>query len=246
MSSKADFPFYDGEPVEITPRGWILLLLAVAAALALLVTLPFSQFPLNLIPAVLYTGLPLVTLTSVSRGKHAALFGEFGFQEFGLAIGFGVLTILASFATALVLLQFTSMNDNPAAAVLSSANTFDIVVFLVRTFIQLIGEEIMTVLLLLAVLWFSYRHLRLPRTTAMVLAVIVSTLWFGAVHLPTYNWNFVQAFGGIGMARLMLSAAYLVTRNLWVSTGAHVFNDWFEFFMPMLLAGGHTPIEAGT
>jgi uncharacterized protein len=163
-------------------------------------------------------------------------------KEFGLAIGFGLLTLVVSVVTALVLSQFVAMSANPSAAALSTATTADVLTFLLRTAIQLLGEELMTILPLLAVLWLCFRHFKLSRRVSLLVAVVVSTLWFGAVHLPTYDWNLVQALGGIGAARLVLTTAYLVTRNIWVSTGAHIVNDWFEFLLPLALPGGHTPI----
>ena len=33
---------------------------------------------------------------------------------------------------------------------------------------------------------------------------------------------------------------YLVTRNVWVSAGAHIINDWSLFFVSF--AGAHAPI----
>ena len=156
MSSAPDFPYYNGQPVEIRPMGWLAILASVAVGFILLVQLPFPDFPLNLVPAILFTGLPL-----------------------------------------------------------------------------------------LALLWLCTRKLGLSRRVGLVIAVLVSTAVFAAVHLPTYDWNLIQCFGGIGSARLVLTAAFLVTRNLWVSTGAHIVNDWTEFLLPNLLALGHTPVEAG-
>jgi len=147
------------------------------------------------------------------------------------------------FATAFVLIQLVPMSANPTAAALDNVTAADIAVFLLRTGIQLVGEELLTILPLLAVLWFCVRKLGLSRRLALVIAVIISTLIFAAVHLPTYNWNIIQCFGGIGIARLVLTAAFLVTRNLWVSAGAHIVNDWTEFLGPTLLTLGHTPID---
>ncbi len=240
---RTDLPYYDGQPVDVAPLGWLALIGSVVIGFAALITLPFPSFPLNLLPAVVFTGLPLLTLAWVAGGRHMALFGRFDFRELGIAIGFGILTLVASFAVGLVLIQLAPMNANPTAALLADIGPVDIAIFMVRTFIQLIGEEVMTVLPLLAVLWLCVRHLRLSRTMGLVIAVIVSTAWFAAVHLPTYNWNFLQCFAGIGAARLVLTAAFLVTRNLWVSAGAHIVNDWTEFLLPTLLAGGHTPID---
>lgn len=243
MSTKADLPYYNGHPVEISPGGWLALVASVAAAFLLLILLPLPTAPLNLIPAVLYTGLPLVTLAMVSGGHQGALFGRFSFWGLAAVLGFGVLTMVVSSAVGLLLLQFTTMTANATAGELADIGQVDLVLFLVRTFIQLIGEELMTMLPLLAVLWLCVRKLGLSRFLGLTIAVIISTAWFAAVHLPTYNWNFVQCFLGIGSARLVLTAAFLVTRKLWVSAGAHIVNDWTEFFLPMLLAGGHTPID---
>lgn len=62
-------------------------------------------------------------------------------------------------------------------------------------------------------------------------------LLFGASHLPTYDWNMVHAFAVIGSARLML-LPYMMTKNIWVSTGAHILNDWTLF---IIAVGRHSP-----
>lgn len=244
MQLKSDFPYYNGQPVALSPSGWLILMAAVVAAFALLITLPFPTFPLNLVPAIVFTGLPLLALAYVSRGHHMALFRRVGIKEVLLALGFGVLTMVISMVVGLLLTQVTTMTANTATDGLATLSTFDLVMFLVRTAIQLVGEELMTILPLLAVLWLCVNKLNLSRRMGLVVAVILSTAWFAAVHLPTYNWNFIQCFGGIGAARLVLTAAFLLTRNLWVCAGAHIVNDWSEFFLPILIgaAGGHTPI----
>lgn len=245
MGTTIDYPFYNGSPAEIRPLGWLAIVAAVGIAFALLTTLPFATLPLSLVTPIIYTGLPLLTLALVSGGHQNALFRRFGLKEFGLAVGFGLLTLVASFAVGLVLFQITDMSANPTAGVLANIGTVDLVAFLARTAIQLVGEELMTILPLLAVLWLCVNQFGLSRRLGLVIAVLSSTAWFAAVHLPTYNWNLLQCFGGIGTARLVLTAAFLVTRNLWVSAGAHIVNDWTEFFLPMLLGGlaGHVPID---
>lgn len=205
--------------------------------------MPFGTAPLNLIPAIVYTGLPVITLAAVTGRHHGALFGRFSIKDLGIAIGFGLLTMVASLAVGLVLLQFITMTSNSAAGEIAQVDTVGLVLFLVRTSVQLIGEELMTILPLLAILWLCVRKFGLSRKWGLVIAVALSTMLFSAVHLPTYNWNFLQCFGGIGVARLVLTAAFLVTRKLWVSAGAHIVNDWTEFLVPTLLASGHTPID---
>jgi membrane protease YdiL (CAAX protease family) len=243
MTTKTDSPFYNDQPVAISLLGWLAVVASVAAAYALLVTLPLRGFPLGIITAVAYTGLPLLTLALVTRGHHTALFRRVGIKEIALMFGFGLLCTVLSMGVALVLTQITEMTANTAGSSLSSAGPAEYATFMLLTAIQLLGEEVMTILPLLAVLWLCVRKFNLSRTVGLVIAVIVSTAWFAAVHLPTYNWNFLQCFGGIGAARLVLTAAFLATRNLWVSAGAHIINDWTEFFLAAAAIGGHTPIN---
>lgn len=120
-------------------------------------------------------------------------------------------------------------SPNPAAAGLGAYSIMDLVWFLARTFVQLIGEEVVSILPLLAVLWLCVTRFGLNRRLGVIIAIAVSTLWFSAMHLPTYDWNIVQCLGIIGTARVVMTLAYLVTRNLWVSTIAHVTNDWALF-----------------
>ena len=75
-----------------------------------------------------------------------------------------------------------------------------------------------------------------PSRRALVAAWVLSALLFALAHLPTYDWNLVQCVAIIGSARLVLTAAYIRTRNLWVSTGAHVLNDWLLLGVPLLLS----------
>ncbi|RYE67123.1 MAG: CPBP family intramembrane metalloprotease, partial [Oxalobacteraceae bacterium] len=70
-----------------------------------------------------------------------------------------------------------------------------------------------------------------------LLAWLLSAVVFGLAHLPTYGWNLVQCLVVIGSARLVLTLAYLKTKNIWVSFGAHVINDWTLFGTGLLMGG---------
>ncbi len=240
MAERRDFPFYNGQPVEISGRGWLIVLLAVAVGFAALVALPLSSVPLNFIPAILFVAIPLGALAMVAGPHWMALFGRYGIKQFGQSLGFGVLTIIVSGAAGFLLSLLTPMAANPAVASLAGIGPAELVLFLGRTFIQLIGEELTTILPLLAVLWLCVSRFGLPKRTGLLIAVVASTLWFSALHLPTYDWNILQCLGIIGTARIMLTLSYLVTRNLWVSAGAHIINDWALFLGTYAL--GHAPI----
>jgi len=229
MSEHRDLPFYDGRPVEISGRSWLLILLAVALGFAALVALPLRDAHLNFIPTILFVAIPLGALAMVAGSNWRALFGRYGIKQFGQSLAFGVLTIVVSGTAGFLLSLLTPMVANPAVTSLAGIGPAELVLFLARTFIQLIGEEVTTILPLLAVLWLCVSRFGLSKRVGLAIAVVVSTLWFSALHLPTYGWNIVQCLGIIGTARIVLTLSYLVTRNLWVSAGAHIINDWALF-----------------
>lgn len=240
MGERTDLPFYDGRPVEISGRGWLLILFAVALGFAALVALPLRDVPLNFVPAILFVAIPVGALAMVAGRHWTALFRRYGIKQFGQSLGFGVLTIVVSGAAGYLLSLLVPMAANPAVTSLTGVGPAELALFLARTVIQLVGEELTTVLPLLAVLWLCVSRIGVSKRTGLVIAVVVSTLWFSALHLPTYNWNILQCLGIIGTARIVLTLSYLVTRNLWVSAGAHIINDWTLFLSAYAL--GHAPI----
>lgn len=242
MSTKVDLPYYAGEPVAITPVGWLFILATVVASFLLLIFLPLRTVPLSFLPAILFTGLPLLALMAVTGWRAPALFRPIGLKDFGIGIGFGLLTLLLSFVIGLTVSAFFGTATNAAVAGLATFNAIDLLLFLMRTFVQLIGEEVVSILPLLAVLWLCVTKFGLSRRMGLAIAVVVSTLWFSAMHLPTYNWNFMQCLAIIGSARIVLTLAYLFTRNLWVSSIAHIFNDWVLFLGSFTI--GHLPISS--
>ncbi|UFS58822.1 CPBP family intramembrane glutamic endopeptidase [Subtercola endophyticus] len=48
------------------------------------------------------------------------------------------------------------------------------------------------------------------------------------VEVATWKWM------GIGVARLVLTLAFIRTKNILVSTGAHILNDWGGFTFALL------------
>jgi membrane protease YdiL (CAAX protease family) len=243
VSSRPDYPYYDGAPVAISPGGWALVVASCALAFLVLTLWPFPNFPLNFVSATLFTIIPLIALMAVTGWRRPAMFRSFGVKEIAIAIGFGLLTIICSFVAGYILSRFIPLASNNVATSVANMSFLETLFFLAPTLIQLVGEEVVTILPLLAVLWLCVSRFGMARHTAIIVAVAVSTVWFAALHLPTYDWNILQCLFTIGTARIVLTLCYLLTRNLWVSSLAHIINDWSLFFMSFLL--GHGPIGVG-
>lgn len=224
----ADFPYYAGAPVAMSAAQWVLAWAAVAVGFAALVLIPTSDNIGMLVPRILFVAIPLVVLGWVSRHR-LALFRRVTGRDVGLMIGFAVLNLLVSIGLAVVVDAFFGSASNPAVEDAGEGGVLDTVAFFVGTGFQLVGEEVFTIIPFLAVLYFATAKAGLSRRHAVLLAWLVSSLWFAAAHLPTYDWNFAQAFLVIGGARIILTLAYIRTKNLAVSAGAHIINDWTLF-----------------
>jgi len=235
-----DFPYYRDQPVAVHAGGWLVLLGSVAVAFTVLTLVPWRTFPLNLVPALLFVAIPLIALRAVTGPHWTALFRTVGLKEIGLMVAFALLTIVSSFGVGFALSRVMEFADNPASEAMRGMTGLQFAGVLSATVPQLIGEELLGILPFLAVLWLCVSRLGMQRRIGIAVALVVSALIFGAAHLPTYDWNWTQSLLVIGTARMMLTLAYIVTRNLWVSAGAHIINDWSGFFLVFEL--GHVPI----
>ncbi len=241
MQSRPDFPYYDGRPVAVGITGWLVLLCSVALAFAALTMIPLRVSPANVAPALLFVTIPLIALRMVAGTYWAVLFDTVGLREIALMAGFAVMTIAVSFTVALALSQVVGFSANPVSEAMQQMTGAQFAWILAVTIPQLIGEELLAILPFLFSLWLCVTRLGMPRRSGIFIALIVSALLFGAAHLPTYDWNWTQSLVVIGSARIVLTLAFIATRNLWVSAGAHILNDWAGFIFTYEL--GPTPVE---
>lgn len=234
-----DFPFYNGAPVPLSGRQWLFVMLAVAVGfLVLIVPVPWPGGSFGaLIPAVLFPAIPLAALAYVAPGHWKALFGRVRGRELRLMLGFALLNIVVSMSVGFVVRALADVTPNAAAAQLAGTDLAGRIAFFGKTIPQLIGEEVITLLPFLALLMLLTRGLGFGRRAAIVGAWLVSSLLFGLIHLPTYDWNLVQCVVVIGTARMVLTLPWILTKNIWVSTGAHIVNDWLLFGASLLGAG---------
>lgn len=68
----------------------------------------------------------------------------------------------------------------------------------------------------------------IERGFGTVAALLVASLAFGLVHLANPDATLVGALGTAAAGGVMLSAAYLVTRSLWLAIGIHWAADFWQ------------------
>ncbi|MEU1986039.1 CPBP family intramembrane glutamic endopeptidase [Nocardia sp. NPDC019395] len=229
-----DFPYYNGVPVGLTSMQWLLAWLSVVAGFAALVLLPQPNAVVALLPRVLFTAIPLIVLAILTGPHWRALFRRVSGRDVVTMIGFAGLNLVVSVALGLLVRSVFGVAENKVTDNIDGV--VETIAFYAGTGIQLVGEELFTIMPLLALLFFLTAKAGLSRNAAALAAWLITAAWFAAAHLPTYDWNFAQAFIVIGGARLVLTLAYIRTKNLWVCAGAHIINDWV-LFTPTVLAG---------
>jgi membrane protease YdiL (CAAX protease family) len=154
-----------------------------------------------------------------------------------LMFGFALLNIVVSMSIGTILWALTETTSNAATAQLGTLDTAGRIAFFAKTIPQLFGEEIITLLPFLALLQWLSKDFRMGRKGAIVGAWLLTSILFGLIHLPTYDWNWIQCIVVIGSARLVLTLPWILTKNIWVCTGAHIINDWLLFGGGLLGAG---------
>lgn len=233
-----DFPFYRGDRPRISIGGWLLVLAGSAAGFAALVTpLPFADDVMTgWLRAAAFVGLPLLGMAIATPSRWTAIFGRVGLREVKLMVVFALLNIVISLAVGATVKAFGTVAANATIADAANLDGPHLFNFFAKVAVQLLGEELITILPFLAILTLCHAAVGIGRKPAVIAAWLLSALIFGALHLPTYDWNIVQCLVVIGSARLVLTWAYVWSKNIWVSTGAHIINDWAIMASTIFLA----------
>lgn len=234
--SGKDFPFYNGAPVPVSGRQWLFIIGMVAVGfLAITLPLPWPKGAFGqLLPAILMPAIPLIALARVVPAHWKVIFGKVSGRDLRLMFGFALLNIVVSMSVGAIVNQLGEVAPNGATAQLASLDLKGKITFFAKTIPQLFGEEIITLLPFMALLHLLGARYGISRKRAVIGAWLISSVIFGLLHLPTYGWNLVQCVVVIGSARLVLTLPWIMTKNIWVSTGAHIINDWLLFSVGLL------------
>lgn len=232
----ADFPFYNGRPVDLGAGRWGLLVLAAAAGFLVLALIPPSNQVVLLVSRILFVAIPLAAFIVLAGPSWKTIFRPLRWIDaLTMIIFWAVNMVLSSLvAVAVKTADPGHVTANRATDQLDTAG--QLILFYLGTFIQLFGEELFSLLPFLAIMYLAFTKLHLSRTASIVVAWVLTAIWFGAAHLPTYDWNLVQCFLVIGLARVVLTLAYIRTKNILVSFGAHLLTDWVIFTFTLIFA----------
>ena len=235
-----DFPYYRGRPVEITPFRWWVVMAAVVVGFGALIY-P-RTFALNQVGAfgvtILYFALPLAALAWAAGSAWTAIFRRPRLIDLLVVFGFFLLNYVFTLIDGILINTLTETTPNEAVGGAASLAGAELWLFFARTGLQLFGEEVMSILPFLALLYWLTGRRGLSRKWAIVVSVLIVAVLFAAAHLPTYGFNVTQALLGVGVARVILIIPYIITKNIWVSTATHVLYDWSNFALAIAAGAG--------
>lgn len=232
-----DFPYYNGQPAGFTVvKAFILTIISAMSVILYIYLLSTPVSPVILSFTILV--IPLCSLMIVVRSGWTKLYKKLCFTDIFIIIGtFIVIKISSTLVGYLFIISgviHQGSGTNPIVNIIQSNSNLNNILLLFNTFVQLCGEEVITIIPFLCIMFICVKKYNMSRKSATILAWIVSAIIFGALHLSTYNWNVIQAVVGIGITRLLLTYPYIKTKNLWVSSFVHILNDW-SIFIPVIL-----------
>jgi membrane protease YdiL (CAAX protease family) len=241
-----DFPYYRSKPVEIKAGQWWIVMIAVVVGFAILILPPtFLRGDITkFVPAILYSAIPLAALAYVAGRYWTAIFRPLRGSDFLWMIAFALLNLAVTLVSGSIINSIMDPTTNEAIAGAGSVGGASRPLLFARTAIQLFGEEVMSILPFLALMYWLVARRDMGRKAAIVVAAILVAVLFAVAHLHTYGWNFPQALIGVGTARIVLLLPYIMTKNLWVSAGAHILNDWI-FLVVSILATASADAAGG-
>lgn len=171
--------------------------------------------------------ITLLPVTYVCRGKLSIFFKMPKRGDIKIILACFILNSLFTIGMAALfdLLGFKLSNNTStiAHAVFTTNNIF--------LLIQLIGEELFKVSLLLCIMALIY-HFSENRKLSVVISTLLVMLVFGLMHLPAYNWNFIQSLLIIGLGAIFDLFPYLKTKNVTNSYIVHVLIDIAPSLLP--------------
>ncbi len=211
--------------------AWRWAVLAAVEAVALGVLL-FSG--VRVAGAAVFTFAPLIALLLLAPDMLRKNLRLPTWRHVLLGLGLGVSALLVTSGVAILVMSLVETTANPINDVLASQSLAQNLLTLLVALVQLFGEELLTLIAFMGVYQLCSRFW--GGKAPGVVAWVVSSVIFALVHLQTYGFNVLQVLLVIGVARMVLTLGYMITKNLAVSYISHIVDDNTIFLFTMLTA----------
>ncbi|MGG5357887.1 MULTISPECIES: CPBP family intramembrane glutamic endopeptidase [unclassified Enterococcus] len=240
-----DYPYTYGEKSEFDLFAWFKIFsIAILAFFTLsfffgdVVDLLRDSFPtlikkytieITIFSGILYLLMNLAGLEWAAKKNWKLLFKKLTFKDLKIVIGFTILTFLVSILIDGHLFQwiFGVNAKNPVVA--SDVTLTATITTLIEASFQVVGEEFVAIIPFLLVVSLGKR-LHFSQTLTLAIAIVISSLIFGMAHTWTYG-GLLQGIVAVFFSRIVMTMAYVKTKNLWVSYLVHYLFDSISFLL---------------
>lgn len=217
----------DYPKIEAKTWKWILALILTLASFYG-VSLLFYSLKINneIIMASAVSAISLISLLLIDKKFIKKIFLPIRAKDLlYIIIGLGFSLIAIVISSILVQKLGIEGSNNPIFDVLTEDNFKS---FFLSTLIQFIAEEIIFIIPFLFIINKVKIENNIIKT---ILAILISSIIFGAMHLSTYDFNILQAVLIISIIRTGLSMSYVISKNLSVTYIIHIIYDWTLIFI---------------
>ena len=217
-----DFPFYNGIP-QLSKIDWIVF--ALAPFLIALISLsggrciPFVEMLPNGTLPVCYFLVSFIPIAYICHGKLGLIFKKPKLKDFKVIIICFILYFIFSIVFG-YLANYLGFATNANPAMKHSISLLPVIL----TLIQLMGEELFKVSVLLISMGVIYKFTK-NRKNTMIFGTFICMMLFGLIHLTAYNYNIFQCLILIGLGSIIHLYPYIKTKNIVNSYLVHILID---------------------
>ncbi|MCC3868033.1 type II CAAX prenyl endopeptidase Rce1 family protein [Terrisporobacter mayombei] len=150
------------------------------------------------------------------------------------AIKYILLSIVAAYAISIstgAISKFI-LHEAPATNAIKeqfNGSILDSFVMLFKTIFMIAGEEILVILPLIIFISLLVHKTKISQSKAVIISTIITAIIFGAIHLPTYQWNMFQCFLVVALTRIPFTIVSLKSDSIIPGMIGHIGFDWIIF-----------------
>lgn len=209
-----DIPFYNDNP-HLTKGNLVLLLLGLAISVITVYVMPVNQH--YIIKALIITLATLLPLAYALKGHLKTIFRPPELKD--------IITIILALLCYIILSSLISivMNALGITGLQDNAISPDIGISILSIAIQLVGEELEKLIVIILVMICAFRYT--TRKKSVILAIAVSQIFFSMLHIPAYGPNILYLLLSVGVVFSILPIIYLKTKNITIAYLTHLSID---------------------
>lgn len=243
MNEKNFYPFYNGDVKKISLVKWFIILVSVIISFTLMLWIEsflptnfifiqsFKVIFLFMLAGFTLALLPLLAMQAAIGSEWKQLFKPIQKKDIKTVLIYILFVIFFNIISGILVNLLGGGNGDYALGditIHSQNGWYAFILNNLESIPQLFGEELLALLPLLAI-YAGLINLNVSKKVATGIALIVSSAIFGLVHLPAYQWDFVQVIIGLGLVRIPISWLFIKTKNIWLTFLVHYFYDFILF-----------------